>query len=572
MNNNSSVNVSDFLVLGSGIAGLFFALKVSELGSVTVITKKERAESNTNYAQGGMAAVLTADDSFEAHIEDTLIAGAGLCRREAVEAIVYDAPSVVEELMAIGTNFDRKNGQLDLVREGGHSAHRIIHAADLTGKEIERALLEALSARDNVQLLEHHVAIEFITEHHFRENLERSAVGQAASKAQADEDLTAAGMLHAAFSGGVSAGVPEPTCYGVYAFNTREEKVEIFLSKVTLLATGGCGQVYAHTTNPAIATGDGIAMAFRAGASVANMEFIQFHPTTLYHPQAKSFLISEAVRGHGGILRNADGERFMKRYDERLELAPRDIVARSIDAEIKKRGDECVFLDLRHLERDSVMQHFPNIHARCLEFGIDITKDLVPVVPAAHYCCGGVVTDLSAATGIGNLYACGEVTCTGVHGANRLASNSLLEAVVFARRAVDELRKRDLSGINLDLIRSKVAPWDESGTTNPEEWVLLQHDKKEIQQLMWDYVGIVRSEYRLARAMRRINLIVDEIEEFYKRTKVSEDLLELRNMAAVAWLIIRSAQMRKESRGLHYMTDYPLRDDQHWLHDTVIRR
>lgn len=542
---NSTLHTSDFLVLGSGIAGLFFALKASELGSVTIITKKERAESNTNYAQGGMAAVLTPEDSFEEHIQDTLIAGAGLCKREAVEAIVYDAPQVVEELLKIGTKFDLKDGKLDLVREGGHSRHRIIHSADLTGKEIERSLLHALSLKENVTLLEHHVAVEFITEHHFKENI------------------------------GSHFKTENPTCYGVYGYDTMNERVEMFLANITLLATGGCGQVYAHTTNPAIATGDGIAMAFRAGAAIANMEFIQFHPTTLFHPQAKSFLISEAVRGHGGLLLNADAERFMERYDERLELAPRDIVARSIDAELKKRGDECVFLDVRHLDREEVLKHFPNIAERCLEFGIDITKDLIPVVPAAHYCCGGVLTDLAGGTSIQNLYACGEVTCTGVHGANRLASNSLLEAVVFARRAFAQIEpgfKNTFKSESFKNIPKKIAPWDESGTKNPDEWILLQHDKKEIQQLMWDYVGIVRSELRLKRALKRIELIRDEIEEFYKRTTVSEDLLELRNMATVAWLIIISAQARKESRGLHYMTDYPERDDANWLHDTVVKQ
>lgn len=534
----TATHASDFLVIGSGIAGLFFALQASKHGSVTVLTKKERAESNTNYAQGGISAVLAPDDSFESHINDTIIAGAGLCNEEAVRITVEEAPEVIRELIDFGTRFTRNGRKLDLGREGGHSHHRIVHAHDLTGREIERALLSALSKKKNVVLMEHSMVVELITEHH---SIDAHPVSQ-------------------------------PTCYGVYAFNNGTKNVERFFASVTMLASGGCGQVYAHTTNPLIATGDGIAMAYRAGATIANMEFIQFHPTTLYHPQSKSFLISEAVRGFGAVLRNSAGERFMEKYDARLELAPRDVVARSIDTELKRRGDACVYLDLSHLPAKKVREHFPNIHATCLTFGIDITRNRIPVVPAAHYCCGGVQTDLNGATSITNLYACGEVSCTGLHGANRLASNSLLEGVVFANRAMAHISSQRFPRMSKSRVArysGRFTPWDGSGTRNPEEWVLLEHDRKEIQTVMWDYVGIVRSDLRLRRALRRINLIRSEIEQFYKRTTVSEELLELRNLATVAWLIIESARKRKESRGLHYMSDYPEPKDS-WVRDTVI--
>lgn len=521
----------DTLVIGSGIAGLFFALRAAKLGSVLVITKKESSDSNTNWAQGGIAAVLSPDDRYELHIADTLEAGAGLCNREAVEILVKEGPEHVRELIALGVQFTMKDGHPDLVREGGHSKHRILHAADLTGREIERTLLAKVAENPNITLLEHHIAIELITEHHLRKKT---------------NDIT---------------------CYGAYALDTQTGRFKKILSRFTMLATGGCGQVYQHTTNPDIATGDGIAMAYRAGAEIHNMEFIQFHPTSLYHPKAKSFLISEAVRGFGGILRNSKGEAFMERYDPRKELAPRDIVARAIDSEMKKLGDECVYLDITHKPASAIKEHFPNIYERCLSFGIDITRELIPVVPAMHYSCGGVATDLFAQTTLNRLYASGETACTGVHGANRLASNSLLEALVFSHRAYLDICQ-NFKSVS---IRTDFPDWDESGTESPEEWVLISHNRKEVQQVMNDYVGIVRSDLRLERARRRIEFLKEETEAYYKRTKVSEGLLELRNIIKVAKLIIESAMKRRESRGLHYTTDYPYRDDKHYLRNTVLR-
>lgn len=527
-------SVSDYLVLGSGIAGLYAALKASELGSVTVLTKKQRAESNTNYAQGGISAAIGEGDSFHAHVEDTLRAGAGLCHRDAVELMVSSAPHVIDELLALGVPFTRRNGGFDLGREGGHSHNRIVHARDATGRAIEDTLLGALAARSSVRIVEHAVAVELITEHHFHTPSVTSA----------------------------------PTCYGVYAL-TSKGTVEQFFARATILATGGCGQVYAHTTNPPIATGDGVAMAYRAGASIANMEFIQFHPTALYEPDhsGPAFLISEAVRGAGALLRNSSGERFMLRYDERAELAPRDIVARAIDHELKTRGERYVWLDLRHMDKSYVWQQFPTIAQECQRRGILLPEDMIPVVPAAHYCCGGVLTDLDGRTTIDRLFACGEVACTGVHGANRLASNSLLEGVVFAERAVAHLAACPPPPI--DHVIGDVRPWDDSNTYNTEEWILVQHDREELQAIMSDYVGIVRSELRLQRALRRVELLRSEIEDFYRRTKLSPGLVELRNLATVAWLIIRCALHRKESRGLHAMSDYPTSDDR-WRCDTVI--
>ncbi|MCS7013953.1 MAG: L-aspartate oxidase [Chloroherpetonaceae bacterium] len=521
----------DTLVIGSGIAGLFFALRAARLGSVLIITKKEQSDSNTNWAQGGIAAVLAPDDRYELHIADTLEAGAGLCNREAVEVLVKEGPEHVRELIAMGVQFTMKDGEPHLVREGGHSKNRILHAADLTGREIERALLAKVAETPNITLWEHHIAIELITEHHLRRKT---------------NDIT---------------------CYGAYALDTKTGRFKKILSRFTMLATGGCGQVYQHTTNPEIATGDGIAMAYRAGAEIHNMEFIQFHPTSLYHPKAKSFLISEAVRGFGGILRNSKGEAFMARYDARKELAPRDIVARAIDSEMKKLGDECVYLDITHKPASAIKEHFPNIYERCLMYGIDITQELIPVVPAMHYSCGGVATDLFARTTLNRLYASGEAACTGVHGANRLASNSLLEALVFSHRAYLDLCQ-NFKSVS---IRSDFPDWDESGTESPEEWVLISHNRKEVQQVMNDYVGIVRSDLRLERARRRIEFLKEETEAYYKRTKVSEGLLELRNIIKVAKLIIESAIKRRESRGLHYTTDYPYRDDKHYLRNTVLR-
>lgn len=526
----------DFLVIGSGIAGLSFALKVANVGTVAVITKKEKAESNTNYAQGGIAAVVSQNDSFDLHIQDTLNAGVGLCHRDAVEVLVKEGPQRLQELIALGVQFTYKKGQIDLGREGGHSRNRIVHARDRSGWEIERALLYHIATHPNITVYEDHLAIDLITEHHL----------------------------------GVDVATIKPIhCWGAYALDIRENRVKTFLSKITALCTGGVGQVYLHTTNPLIATGDGVAMAYRAGAKIANMEFIQFHPTTLYNSGSPAFLISEAVRGFGAILKTKRGEEFMHRYDERGSLAPRDIVARTIDTELKKHGDEYVLLDLCHLPAEEVKKTFPYIYETCLNtYKLDITKEPIPVVPAAHYSCGGVVTDLEGRTSIQNLFACGEASMTGVHGANRLASNSLLEAVVFSHRAAQcakELVK------NPQQIPS-IPPWDESGTFNAEEWVLISHNRREIQEVMWDYVGIVRSNLRLERSARRLRLIKEEVEDFYRRTKVNDGLIELRNLTTVADLIVCSALMRKESRGLHYTTDYPERDDINWCKDTVITR
>ena len=526
----------DFLVIGSGIAGLFYALKVSRHGTVGIVTKKEKAESNTNYAQGGVAAVMSLVDSYDLHIKDTLATGLGLSHRDAVEIMVREGPERLGELMELGAQFTRKDGHLDLGREGGHSIHRIVHARDFTGKEIERALLKAVSDSPNVRIFENHAAVELITEHH-------AVPGRP----------------------GAGEGVH---CWGAYALESEAARVDTFIAWVVMLSTGGLGHVYIHTTNPTIATGDGVAMAYRAGARIANMEFIQFHPTTLYNSGTPSFLISEAVRGFGGVLKTQDGEEFMQRYDARGSLAPRDIVAYAIDTELKKRGEEFVLLDLRHLDRDGVKEHFPHIYETCLKrFRIDITQEPIPVVPAAHYACGGVVTDVQGRTSIAGLFASGEVAMTGVHGANRLASNSLLEALVFAGHAVGKAVEfvRESSAVIPEILE-----WDDSGTLNAEEWVLISHNRRSIQQIMWDYVGIVRSTLRLERARRRLEMFRGEVEEFYKKTKVSEGLIELRNIAQCAALIIACAMKRKESRGLHVTTDYPQRDDAHFLSDTFV--
>jgi L-aspartate oxidase len=427
----------------------------------------------------------------------------------------------VKELMALGAAFSQEQGHLHLGREGGHSHHRIVHAADATGREVERALLEKVRSHPNIRILEYHFAVELITEHHLGQHVTRLR--------------------------------PDIHCFGAYVLDERADKVKTFLAKCTLLATGGSGQVYLHTTNPAVATGDGLAMAYRAKAHIANMEFFQFHPTSLFHPKANSFLITEAVRGEGGLLYNQAGERFMPRYDPRAELAPRDIVARAIDDQLKQRGDEYVLLDIAHKPASFVQEHFPNIYQTCLRYGLDITRQPIPVVPAAHYQCGGVITDPAGRTSIQGLFACGEVSCTGLHGANRLASNSLLEALVFSHRAVQAAVETARAGS----WREEVPAWDDSGTERPQEWVLISHDREELRRVMWDYVGIVRSNLRLDRALRRTRMLHEEVEDFYRRTRVSVGLCELRNLIHTGYVIIRSARMRHESRGLHYSLDYP---------------
>ncbi|HXX62414.1 MAG TPA: L-aspartate oxidase [Bacteroidota bacterium] len=526
----------DFLIIGTGIAGLSYALKVARYGTVAIITKKERAESNTNYAQGGVAAVMSKVDSFDLHVKDTLATGMGLSHAEAVEVMVREGPARLRELIAVGVRFTEKDGSLDLGREGGHSTNRIVHANDLTGREIERALLQAVSENQQITVFENHAALELLTEHH-----------------TAQKRLIDRLNIH---------------CWGAYALNTVARRVDTFAARVVMLSTGGLGHVYLHTTNPLIATGDGVAMAYRAGARIANMEFIQFHPTTLFNSGSPSFLISEAVRGFGGVLKTQDGEEFMHAYDQRKSLAPRDIVAYAIDTELKKRGEEYVILDLRHLDPNRVREHFPHIYETCLKkFKLDITREPIPVVPAAHYSCGGVVTDIDGQTSIHGLFASGEVSMTGVHGANRLASNSLLEALVFSDRA-SKLALQSLQADDHPL--PELRDWDDSGTFNSEEWILIAHNRREIQQIMWDYVGIVRSNLRLERARRRMELIRQEVEGFYKKTTVTEPLIELRNLALCAELIIQCAMKRKESRGLHVTTDYRERDDANFMHDTIV--
>jgi len=512
---------TDFLVIGSGVAGLFTALKLASLGEVIIITKKSDFESNTNYAQGGIASVFASTDNPEIHLKDTLEAGAGLCDIEATRILVEEGPARVKELLELGVPFVKdEKGNLDLALEGGHRHSRIVHAYDRTGQAIENTLLQVVKSNPNIQILEHHTCVDLITPHHLKK-----------------------------------FPVFGNVCYGTYVFDSKAGEVFPFLAKRTILATGGAGQVYLHTTNPDIATGDGVACAFRAGARIKNMEFYQFHPTSLFHKDANSFLISEAVRGKGGILRRPNGEAFMSEYHPMKDLAPRDIVARAIDNEMKKLGISHVYLDITHLPKSEIVQHFPSIYEKCSSLGIDIATQPIPVVPAAHYMCGGVETDVYGRTNIRNLFCVGEVACTGVHGGNRLASNSLLEGLVFATRIAEYISKE--VEVEFEKEHEQIPNWDKEGMKNTEEWVLISHDLREIRTLMSDYVGIVRSNLRLERALRRIMLINDEVIDYYNRTIITNPLLELRNLVTVAGLIVRSALMRKESRGLHYSTDYP---------------
>jgi L-aspartate oxidase len=519
---------TDFLVIGSGIAGLTYALKVAERcpdRQVVIITKAASDETNTKYAQGGIAVVNDLEnDSFEKHIEDTLVAGDGLCNPEVVEIVVKEGPARVQEIIDWGARFDKDSeGDYKLGREGGHSQFRILHHKDVTGKEMERALLDAVQSAPNIRIINHCFVIDVITQHHL-------------------------GYL-------VTKSTPDICCYGVYVLNTTNNNIEKILSRVTMLATGGNGQVYRTTTNPSIATGDGVAMVYRAKGRIENMEFIQFHPTALYEAgkRGQAYLITEAVRGDGGILRNIHGEAFMERYDARKDLAPRDIVARAIDNEMKITGTEHVYLDCRHMNLTLFKEHFPNIYEKCKSIGIDVAVKMIPVAPAAHYSCGGIKTDEWGRSSIKNLYACGECASTGLHGANRLASNSLLEAMVFAHRCYEEAVNRidSLPGL------PEVPDWNARGTSDPKEMILITQSLKEIQQVMSDYVGIVRNNVRLERALKRIDLLYDETEHLYQASTVSPQLLELRNMITVGYLIVKGASFRKESRGLHFNTDYP---------------
>jgi L-aspartate oxidase len=520
---------ADYLVIGSGLAGLYFALRASEHGRVLIATKRAASESNTSYAQGGVAGVLDPDDRIETHIEDTLRVGDGLCNRTVVESCLREGPEhILRFANELGVPFDRgPDGQFELGREGGHTARRIVHAKDSTGAAIHRTLLQRVMEReDRIQLLPDHLAIDLLT---------------------------------TAKYGGPNA------VFGAYLYDQATGEVKTATARAVVLATGGAGKVYLYTTNPDVATGDGIAMAYRVGARVANMEFFQFHPTCLYHPQAKSFLISEALRGEGGILRLRDGTAFMHRYHEMKDLATRDVVARAIDSELKRTGDDHVELDMTHLPGDFLVERFPNIHQRCLELGIDMRRVPIPVVPAAHYCCGGVAVDQRGRTSVRNLYAIGEASMTGLHGACRLASNSLLEAMVYAARAAD-----DVKGAHSDR-PGHVAPWYAGEATSPDEAVVVSHNWDEIRRLMWNYVGIVRTDRRLERAAQRIDLIRSEIRDYYWNVRVNGDLLELRNLALVADLIVESARRRRESRGLHYTLDHP-DHDQRLARDTVLAR
>ncbi|MBQ0080638.1 MAG: L-aspartate oxidase [Alistipes sp.] len=514
---------TDFLVIGSGAAGLSFALKASKAGHVTLVTKGELNECNTNYAQGGICSVTYYPDTFEKHIEDTLICGAGKCDRAAVERVVKLAPQAAKDLVEWGVNFDKtEDGRFDLHREGGHSEHRILHHNDLTGAEIERALIVEVKKNENITVLDHHFAIDLLTQHHLGEIVTRHTRGLA--------------------------------CFGAYILNTATNQIITVISKFTVVAAGGCGNIYQTTTNPVVATGDGIAMCHRAKAITKNMQFIQFHPTALYHPGEKpSFLITEAMRGYGAVLKLQNGEEFMQKYHPMKSLAPRDVVARSIDHELKIRGEEFVYLDVRHMPAEETKHHFPNIYEKCKSIGIDITKDYIPVCPAAHYCCGGVTVNENGESSIRRLYVLGESSCTGLHGANRLASNSLSEAFVYS----DLAAKHAIEHMDRAHLQEGIEEWNFDGTAAPEEMVLIMQERKELQSIMSNYVGIVRSNLRLDRAFKRLAVIWQETEELYNRTRPCQELCELRNMITVAYLTIRQARECKESVGLHYTIDYP---------------
>jgi L-aspartate oxidase len=506
----------DAIIIGSGLAGLTVALNLAQRKKVAVITKKSLLDGASDWAQGGIAAVLADDDTLASHIRDTLAAGAGLCDEQVTRFVVERGREEIEWLIRQGVPFTRDAGSqlgYHLTREGGHSHRRVIHAADATGHAVQLTLVEQARSHPNITLLENHIAVDLIT--------------------------------------GSKLGLSEPRCYGAYVLDKGSGKVETYAARHTVLATGSAGKAYLYTTNPDVATGDGIAMGWRAGCRVANMEFIQFHPTCLYHPHAKSFLITEAVRGEGGILILPDGTRFMPEHDPRAELATRDVVARAIDFEMKKRGLDCVYLDISHKPADFLKAHFPTIHARCLELGIDITRQPIPVVPAAHFICGGIVTDLAARTDIANLYAVGETAFTGLHGANRLASNSLLECLVLGQAAANDILEQSSTPL------PSLPEWDESRVTDADEEIVISHNWDELRRFMWDYVGIVRTNKRLERAQHRIKLLTEEIDEYYANFRVSNDLIELRNLVLTADLIVQCAMQRHESRGLHYSRDYP---------------
>lgn len=529
---------TDFLIIGSGISGLSFALKAARLGRVTLVTKKNKVDTATNLAQGGIAAVLSEDDSFDMHIQDTLQAGDGLCVEQIVRLVVESGPERIRELIDLGVSFTpdaHDSSKLDLGREGGHCARRIAHAKDLTGREIERGLLEQVGANENITVLENHLAVDLLI---------ASKVGTSVIAPFLDR------------------------CIGAYILDRADNSITPYAAKVTVLCTGGAGKVYLYTTNPDIATGDGIAMAYRAGAKVANLEFVQFHPTCLFHPLAKNFLISEAVRGEGGRLIDKHGNAFMAKYDPRGDLATRDAVARAIDTEMKSSGDDNVFLDISHQPADFIKNRFPNIHGTCLSLGIDITKEPIPVVPAAHYMCGGVLTDHMGRSSIENLYAFGETACTGLHGGNRLASNSLLEAVVFAHQAFLQCENDWL--MHQQTILPEAPDWFSGQAERLEECVLISHNWDQIRRLMWNYVGIVRSEQRLKLVKKRMQPILDEVAQHFNDYLLTPDLIELRNLALIAELIVKSAMIRKESRGLHYMLDYPEKDNVNWLKNTIL--